>query len=573
MGNDNVLETRILLRYGTYSQWSSKNTLLKKGEAAVVIFPYTNTINNTDDAPRNTPPAIGIKIGDGESTFNELPWIQAIAADVYSWAKAAQPPAADTIPGLAEFVAAHSSGGGSGGGSGVLNSSYRIIYNSNTQKYILQYYDEQTEEWTNTSSEINLSELYNRISTIERWANGARTNLGNIEVPIVEYIYEEVINYLNTLDYPDMEVEHQFVTQVTQVDGKISVKRSSLSAADITTGILSTEHGGTGFNYIDEDEVLVGSLDGTISKKKFVTSLDNSRDAFATVGAIKDYVIQQTAGLTGAMHFIGETSVPITINPPSKVNPQIGQGTYIAQPGDVILANGAQEFVWTGEYWRLLGDEGSYAIKGSIVNSDISDNAAISQDKIDGLSDALNQKVDKEEGKTLLSATDKQKLDSIEENAQVNIIEHITINNETELSPNEYKTVNINIPTFTEQQMETINTAQANVIEHIFINGIEERPTIIENLPKSVGINFIPFTQEEKDKLLNIQPNAEVNKVETISFNGGTPIEPVNKNIDIQLDVSTLNLAQIAITGDISNLLQTSDTYVLLDCGSSTEVI
>jgi hypothetical protein len=50
------------------------------------------------------PVAVGIKIGDGRSYFDELPWIQAIASDVYSWAKSSTPPSADTIPGLAQYI-------------------------------------------------------------------------------------------------------------------------------------------------------------------------------------------------------------------------------------------------------------------------------------------------------------------------------------------------------------------------------------------------------------------------------------------------------------------------------------
>jgi len=42
--------------------------------------------------PENTPPAIGIKIGDGKRYFYQLPWVQAVAADVFRWAKAANKP-------------------------------------------------------------------------------------------------------------------------------------------------------------------------------------------------------------------------------------------------------------------------------------------------------------------------------------------------------------------------------------------------------------------------------------------------------------------------------------------------
>ena len=57
--------------------------------------------------------------------------------------------------------------------------------------------------------------------------------------------------------------------------------------------------------------------------------------------AIKQYVDTQTAGLTGAMHFIGEAMV--VINPNSAVDPRIqGYDFSAAQPGDVILYQGNQ---------------------------------------------------------------------------------------------------------------------------------------------------------------------------------------------------------------------------------------
>jgi hypothetical protein len=75
------------------------------------------------------------------------------------------------------------------------------------------------------------------------------------------------------------------------------------------------------------------------------------------------------------MHFIGDATV--VIQPNSAVDPRIPDYNFgAAQPGDVILYD-AKEFVWTGMAWRLLGDEGSYAIKGSIVDADIDAEAAI----------------------------------------------------------------------------------------------------------------------------------------------------------------------------------------------------
>lgn len=589
-GIDNQVQARILLRYATYSQWMSSSVILLPGEAAIASFPRINTIQNTDSTPENTPPAIGIKIGDGVHYFDELPWVQGIAADVYNWAKASTKPtySATEIVGLADYIASH--GGGGGGSGGTTGSAYRIIYDANTSKYILQTYDDTQQEWVNTSSEIDLAQILNRINTIERWANGARTNLGNIELPIVEYIYEEVLNYLNTLDYNDQAQPHQFVTSVTETNGVIAVTRSTISISDIT-GVLPTSQGGTGITRVEDDELLIGSLSGDLQVRRFVTHIEeDQRNLFATTGAIIDYVLQQTAGLTGAMHFIGESTVVITNN--SRIDPLIsGYNFSHAELGDVILYN-AQEYVWTGDAWRLLGDEGSYAIKGSIVNSDIAENANISQSKIADLTDTLNNKVTKVEGKQLstndYTTEDKTKLDEIEAHAQVNLIEHVVF------------------------------------------NGDEIRPTTVNGLPKTISIEFNGMSAEQSEKLANIEPYAQVNTITGITLNGdvvpitnkiaaittdphtehenkieqifinGTEYPPdKQKAVNITLDEAALNLeivngaivpsvngteevnivnkklelARIAKTGDVSSLLQAEDTYITLNCGSSIDVI
>jgi hypothetical protein len=191
--SNNILAVRVQLRYDTFNHWMNNDTVLLPGEVAIAAIPR-NTISISDNTPENTPPAIGIKVGDGLHYFDELPWLQGIAADVYNWAKTATKPTytATEIEGLAEYISTHSSGGGEGGSSS--SSAYRIYYDSTASKYILQYYDDTTESWLAASGdEIGLSSIINRINTIERWANGARTQLGNIELPIVSLIYDEVI--------------------------------------------------------------------------------------------------------------------------------------------------------------------------------------------------------------------------------------------------------------------------------------------------------------------------------------------------------------------------------------------
>ena len=542
---EHQIEARILLRYDTISNWLNSTLILKQGEAAVAIYPTRKTLGRTNDNPENTPPAVGIKIGDGVHYFDELPWLQGVAADVYSWAKQATKPIYDAseITNLDTYIQAH--GGGSSGGSGT-SSGYRLIYNSNTKKYILQSYNAQDEAWENTDSEIDFSDLYSHIEYLENWANGSRLIGPYLEQTLVLSIRDEVLTQLDKLDVNDEAVAHQFVTQVTETNGKIAVSRAELSGSDITTGIVSVEHGGTGLNEVNNNEVLVGNSRGTISTKPIVTRFsDGTTSDLATIGAITDYVTTATAGLTGAMHFIGEATVTITNN--SSVDPQIDGYTFRrAQPGDVILGGNKEEYVWTGSSWRLLGDEGSYAIKGSITDADIADGAAINISKINNLSNLLDTKVNKVEGKSLTSNDFtneyKTKLDEIEDYAQRNLIEHIYING-TEAIPSvidgKANSLAIRLSSLTPEEEEKLrgieSGAQVNIIEHFFLNEDEIQAKTFKGLAKSIQLELVEYTDEEKQKLADIESGAQVNTIQGISINGSTVSPTQEKIVEITI--------------------------------------
>lgn len=539
---EHQIETRILLRYDTISNWLGSSLILKKGEAAIAAYPTRNTLNNTGATPENTPPAIGIKIGDGVHYFDELPWVQAVAADIYPWAKQVTKPIYDAseITNLANYIQQYS-----GSSSGISASAYRIVYNSSTQKYILQYQDAETEEWINATGEIDFSTVNQRINYLENWANGqtSSASIGSLE-PLVLTIRDEFFTQLGKINYNDSAQIGQFVTSVSQTNGKISVTKTGIKASDIASGILPVEFGGTGISEISNNEVLVGNNRGTFSTKPIVTRfIEGETTDLATIGAITDYVTTATAGLTGAMHFIGEATVTITNN--SAVDPQIdGYNFRLAEPGDVILGVNKEEYVWTGSNWRLLGDEGSYVVKGSITNADIADNADISISKIYNLSNLLDTKVDKIEGKSLTSNdfTDeyKQKLDNIEDNAQRNLIEHIYING-TEATPSvidgKPNSLAIRLSSLTPEEEEKLrgieSGAQVNVIEHFFLNENEIIPKTYKELPKSIQLELIEYTEQEKQKLADIQAGAQVNTIQGISVNGVTVSPTQERVVDI----------------------------------------
>ena len=95
------LNVRISLKYDTYANWIANNPVLKVGEMALCTVPTEDTHGVSTELP-----AVLAKVGDGVSTYSTLPFLSAKAADVYSWAKAANKPtySASEITGLSDYI-------------------------------------------------------------------------------------------------------------------------------------------------------------------------------------------------------------------------------------------------------------------------------------------------------------------------------------------------------------------------------------------------------------------------------------------------------------------------------------
>lgn len=80
---EKLIKTRLKLKYDTFANWEKVKTTFVplKGEVCLVEVP------DAIDPIRNAP-AVLSKVGDGATAFGDLKYASALAADVYSWAKA-----------------------------------------------------------------------------------------------------------------------------------------------------------------------------------------------------------------------------------------------------------------------------------------------------------------------------------------------------------------------------------------------------------------------------------------------------------------------------------------------------
>ena len=320
---------------------------------------------------------------------------------------------------------------------------------------------------------------------MEEWLDDMSVN------SLGQFVGNAINTYVTTtLNQSDSAVSGQFVTAVSETAGKITVSRAAIKAEDITrpdnTNPLSVDVGGTGRTSFTSGEVLIGNgTSGILSRAITDTTPTDNSISLITAGAAKAYVDAQTQALSNnlarVMHFRGIATVSMDdVETNRQKDPQIS-GYTTWEAGDVILDNG-KEYIYTGpgnsNGWQLIGDETGWVVHGEIVDADIASNANISQSKINGLTTALNNKVDKEEGKGLstndYTNADKGKLTNIEAGAQVNDIEHIYVQTTANGTPSELtitdKSVTIDLSNVGQVKGAQVPTADGTSTENITLN-------------------------------------------------------------------------------------------------------
>lgn len=132
-----TFNTRIKLKYDTLANWTTnKAKVLLQGEVGLCYVPAVTNGTTT------TAPTVLFKVGDGKTTWENLPWGSGLAADVYDWAKATTKPSYDyseiknppTIP-------------------VDTNTTYKLVQDTTDKhKFTLQSQEKGTDTWTTVST-------------------------------------------------------------------------------------------------------------------------------------------------------------------------------------------------------------------------------------------------------------------------------------------------------------------------------------------------------------------------------------------------------------------------------------
>ena len=400
--NMKTLNTRIKLKYDSYENWSTKNPVLLAGEIAIATVPSSDA--NVGALVKDNLPNVVIKVGDGESHFNDLKFVSGLAADVYEWAKAANPPtySASQITGLSDYIA---------GQIKDTDTQYTLVPSDDDAapyKFKLMSRAKGETAYSALVAEINLSDIDTRLKALETAIGEGGSVSAQIDAKIQALDMGAVV-----------AGEGEVIGEVSETDGIVSVKTKKLAEADIpalsiskTTGLqdaldakqpnVDWDGDYSADNKAATVSTVTTAIEGldkadTAVEKQFVTAVSET-DGIITVerAALKatdipnieqsqvnglgdalaakqnelnfegeynpdtnkvataSYVTGLVADLNGAMHFEG-----VVTGDDFNAAVAASGKTFVA--GDVVLY-GVDEYVYDGAAWHVLGNEAIYEL-------------------------------------------------------------------------------------------------------------------------------------------------------------------------------------------------------------------
>ena len=348
--------------------------------------------------------------------------------------------------------------------------------------------------------------------------DASNTRIAALESAVGEggSVADAISTAIGNLDVPEVAVgQGEIIEKISETDGKIAVSKRALVAADIPTIAQSQ----------------VDGLTTALAGKQATLSFEGTYNAESNKVTTKSYVDSVIAGLNGAMHFEGTVTG-------ATFEEAVAGKTYEA--GDVVLY-GYEERVYDGTEWHILGNENIYAIKGEIVDANIKDNAAIAQSKIAGLIDALAAKANTADLGTMASETATNYIKKTEAVGYADILTQTSASSTYETKTDATAKLTA-AKTYTDDEIGKLAMTQVTAAAGTMMNTIVQTNGKIEVTTRDITANDIPVLAQDKISGLATALAAKANDAD---------------------------LAAIAKSGSVMDLVQGAEDILILDCGGS----
>ncbi len=382
-----TIVTRIKNKVDDISNWNSSTGKLLDGEIAIVRVPTGQTYNNPVTGKAEPIVELLMKVGDGTSTFADLPWLSAKASDVYNWAKTASaeavpftmtdgtsPTSGKTLRELLELI----NGRTLTNGANISDLSGKVDV-AKVSTAISSAIDTFEEGLVHTGTK-GTNEIVKAVTQADGKVTVTYGTITAAELPeITTSMIKTGDATLSTLD-----------AKLSDMDSKIASFKSSIShdynnttgnyvknvAYNSTTGKLTVTKGGIALadvpavdaNHIQSNAVTTAKIaDGNVTDAKIasvsaakVSYTDTNKPNIKTlpdkIADVEAQISSINTAIAGGVHFIGTTTTDVTTATNKTSNSvTISSKSINANQGDIVIYS-TREFIWTGSAWEELGD-------------------------------------------------------------------------------------------------------------------------------------------------------------------------------------------------------------------------
>lgn len=578
MANKTFNNVRLKLRYDTYENWVANDPTLLAGEVAIAV------VATKQNGTVNFVPSALIKVGTGTNKYSELDFIYAKAADVLAACKTEEGLKAfingviadagiatdealtavkndvnslKTLVGdtavatqISSAIAAlnlettYETKGAAAAVKTALLGDAATGYNTLGKLEDAVIAAQNTADGKATMAEVEAKDyatkteaqgyatavvgtetdnkdkntVYGAKAYAKNLNDASNTRIAALETAVGEggSVAGAISSAIGALDMEEVVAgKGQIIEKVKQVDGKVTASTRALIAADIPT--------------IDQSQVL--NLTTALAGKQASLAFEGTYNAETNKVTTKSYVDGVIAGLNGAMHFEGKVTG-------ATFEKAVAGKTYEA--GDVVLY-GYEERVYDGTEWHILGNENIYAVKGEIVDANIKDNAAIAQSKIAGLTDALAAKANTADLGTMANEVAADYVKKTEAVGYADILTQTSAGATYETKTDATAKLTA-AKTYANDEIGKLAMAQVTAVAGTMMNTIVQTNGKIEVTTRDITANDIPVLAQDKISGLATALAAKANDAD---------------------------LAAIAKSGSVMDLVQGAEDVLILDCGAS----
>jgi hypothetical protein len=360
------INTRIKNKIASISDWVASTGTLLDGEIAVVRVPTGDTYTNPVTGKAEPVIELLMKVGDGTSAFDALPWLSAKASDVYNWAKTEK--ATDipvTVDGTSSTLGAYLTKVNTNASNiTTVSNKVDVAKVSTAIADAINKLDFTAPSASgNTTSFIDsVSQTDGKISATKKTITPASASAAGIvklgatggaakhddfvtlkdtTVPAVASrvsavegkldgvtkVTDSITAAINALDSTSSG-SGSFVTNVTQTNGVVAVTKGNLPTASASTAGIAK----------------LGATGGAATYDA-VSSLTTQ------VNTNKSDIANLKTAVAGGVHFRGTAKAA----PSSTTVTMSDDTTLTAAAGDVVIYSG-KEYIYTGTAWEELGD-------------------------------------------------------------------------------------------------------------------------------------------------------------------------------------------------------------------------